>query len=111
VIQVQGRNDDMLVVAGHAGEPVTLLPLALSTVLEDEAGVFDFQLRQLDARTLTLRLGGPAEQARAAAPRCHAALRAYARAQGVARLRLVDECGQPVPRGRSGKARRVVGLR
>lgn len=111
VVEVQGRDEPPLVLAGGDGRPVSLLPLALSTVLEEEAGVFDFQLRQLDARTLALRLGGPAEQARAAAPRCHAALRAYARAQGVTRLRLVDECGQPVPRGRSGKARRVVGLR
>jgi hypothetical protein len=37
-------------------------------------------------------------------------LQAYARAQGVRRLRLLDEYGQPVPRGRSGKAQRVVGL-
>jgi hypothetical protein len=89
---------------------VRLLPLALSTVLEDQAGVFDFQLRQRDARTLVLRLGGPPERARALAPRCHEVLLDYARGQGMAELRLLDECGEPVPRGRSGKALRVVGL-
>ena len=111
VVEVQGRDEPPLVLAGGDGQPVSLLPLALSTVLEEEAGVFDFQLRQIDAHTLALRLGGPAARARVLAPRCHAALRACARAQGVAHLRLVDECGQPVPRGRSGKTRRVVGLR
>ena len=31
------------------GGTATLLPLALSTVLEEGAGVFDFHLRQIDA--------------------------------------------------------------
>jgi hypothetical protein len=89
---------------------VSLLPLALSTVLEDQAGVFDFQLRQLDARTLVLRLGGPPGHARALVPRCRELLLDYARGQGAVGLRLLDECGEPVPRGRSGKTLRVVGL-
>jgi phenylacetate-coenzyme A ligase PaaK-like adenylate-forming protein len=109
VVEVEGRDDPPLVLDGGDGRRVHLLPLALTTVLEEQAGVFDFQLRQLDAQTLVLRLGGPPARARELAPRCHAALQAYARAQGAARLRLIDECGQPVPRGRSGKARRVVG--
>ena len=46
VIRVQGRQDDALHMAGRGGRPVTLLPMALSTVLEDDAGVFDFYLRQ-----------------------------------------------------------------
>jgi hypothetical protein len=109
VVEVEGRDDPPLVLDGGDGRRVHLLPLALTTVLEEQAGVFDFQLRQLDAQTLVLRLGGPPARARERAPRCHAALQAYARAQGAARLRLIVDCGQPVPRGRSGKARRVVG--
>ncbi|HSO44176.1 MAG TPA: phenylacetate--CoA ligase family protein, partial [Rhodoferax sp.] len=56
VIEVLGRRDDAMVMAGRYGQPVTLLPLALTTVLEDEAGVFDFHLCQRDDRTLVLRL-------------------------------------------------------
>ena len=110
VVEVEGRDEPPLVLDGGDGRRVCLLPLALSTVLEEQAGVHDFQLRQKDRQTLVLRLGGPEARAREQAPRCHAALQAYARAQGVRRLRLLDEYGQPVPRGRSGKAQRVVGL-
>jgi phenylacetate-coenzyme A ligase PaaK-like adenylate-forming protein len=108
LIEVQGRHDDTLLMAGRGGQTVTLLPLALATVLEDEAGVFDFQLRQLDRRTLVLRLGFGGEAAVAAAARCHSALQAYAREQGMEQLRLRNELGRAIPKGRSGKAQRIV---
>ena len=108
VIEVEGRHDDALVMKGHGSQSVTLLPLALSTVMEDEAGVFDFQLRQRDAHTLALRLGLQGAQARDAAARCHAALRRFCRDQGVQGLRLVDERDLPPDRGRSGKVQRVI---
>ena len=111
VIQVQGRQDDALHMAGRGGRPVTLLPMALSTVLEDDAGVFDFYLRQQDDHTLVLRLPATGEAGQAAMDRSCTALKAFARAQGVARLRVVQELGQPVPRGRSGKACRIVACR
>jgi len=110
VIDVQGRRDDALVMEGRDGQPVTLLPLALTAVLEDTAGVFDFQLRQIDARTLVLRLALPTAEARAATARCCKALQAFARQQGLKPIEVIEELGQPVPRGRSGKLRRVVGL-
>ena len=42
---------------------VRLAPLALTTVLEDEAGVFDFRIVQRDARSLELTLGAAATKA------------------------------------------------
>jgi len=96
------------VMAGPDGRSVTLLPMALTTVIEEQAGVYDFQLRQVDARTLALRLPGDDEAAAAAMARCRAALHAFATAQGVQGLRLLEESGQPVRRGRSGKACRVI---
>lgn len=108
VMAVQGRRDDPLTVAGRDGRPVTLLPLALTTVLEDRAGVFDFQLRQHDDRTLVLRLGLQGAEAHAAMSRGCAALKAFALAQGAAPMEVREELGQPVPRGRSGKACRVI---
>ncbi len=110
VIQVRGRHDDTLVMAGRAKRPVTLLPLALSTVMEDEAGVFDFQLRQRDAHTLVLRLGLRGEHAVAAAGRCHAALRSFCTDQGVGRLHLVNELNMAPACGRSGKVQRVIAM-
>jgi len=111
VIEVRGRQDDALVMAGCQGGTVTLLPLALSTVLESDAGVFDFHLRQVDQHTLVLRLPQQGEEARAAMARGRAALQAFATAQGLAPIRVRAELGQPVPRGRSGKACRIVAHR
>lgn len=110
VITVAGRHDDRLQMAGHQGQAVCLLPLALSTVLEDEAGVYDFMLTQRDRHTLLLQL--PLAPDRAAAPlaRGCAALQAFAERQGVARPRVLGEAGCPVAHGRSGKAQRITAM-
>ncbi|MDT7836765.1 phenylacetate--CoA ligase family protein [Aquabacterium sp. OR-4] len=110
VLQVQGRHDDRLVMAGRQGHPVTLLPLALSTVLEEQAGLYDFTLTQRDRHTLVLQLPLPAEQAADALARGCAALSGFAAQQGVARPRVLGEAGRPVPHGRSGKAQRITAM-
>jgi phenylacetate-coenzyme A ligase PaaK-like adenylate-forming protein len=108
VIEVQGRRDDALVMTGPGGRRVTILPLALTTVIEEQAGVYDFQLRQIDATTLALRLPGQDAASREALVRCRAAIHAFATAQGLPDLTLQEEIGQPLGRGRSGKVRRVL---
>jgi len=108
VVQVQGRCDDMLVVPGRDGSPVTLLPLALSTVLEDEAGLFDFQLRQTARCELQLLLGPGAAHTPAARARYRRALAGFAAAQGAADLRIATQGVGALPLGRSGKLKRVV---
>jgi phenylacetate-coenzyme A ligase PaaK-like adenylate-forming protein len=108
VIEVLGRHDDVLVMRNAHGQQVSLLPLALTTVLEEEAGVFDFQVRQLDARTLTLWLGETLEEG--AAQRCQTALKKYAAQQGLPQLKLQVERGHQIPKGRSGKLQRIVAL-
>lgn len=108
VVDVQGRSDDMLVVPGRDGEPVTLLPLALSTVLEEAAGVFDFQLRQTGARDLQLLLGPDAPQTAAARARCRRVLADFAAAQGAVGLHIHTQRAGQLPLGRSGKLKRIV---
>jgi phenylacetate-CoA ligase len=108
VIEVRGRCDDSLRLRGRDGRLVTLLPLALTTVLEDNAGVFDFELRQTGLSTLCLTLG-PAV-APAARDKCRRALQEFARAQGLAPLKLTLRSVSALPHGRSGKVRRVCGL-
>ncbi len=110
VIEVQGRHDDPLLLHDAAGHRVTWLPLALSTLLEEEAGVFDFQLLQRDARTIGLRVGASAEDARLALARCSKALRALAQRDHLGGLCLVEEPGLPLLHGSSGKVKRVVAL-
>ena len=108
VIEVQGRNDDMLVVPGRDGWPVTLLPLALSTVLEEEAGVFSFQLRQTGDRDLQLLLGPDAPQTAVARKRYRRLLAEFAAAQGAVGLRIATQAAGALPLGRSGKLKRIV---
>ena len=85
-----------------------LLPLALCTVVEEECGLFDFQLLQRDARTLVLRVPLRGDAAAAAIDRCRGALQYFAAAQGAGPIRVLGEAGCDVPRGRSGKACRVM---
>lgn len=107
-LQVQGRRDDALVERDARGGRVTLLPLALTTLLEDQAGVFDFQLQQHAAGSWTLTLGPRAPHTRAVCERCSRLLADFAQSQGVARLHIGTRVAAALPRGRSGKFKRVV---
>lgn len=107
-IDVVGRCDDVLRVAARKpGETVSLLPLALCTVVEEEGGVFDFQLLQRGPSTLVLRVPMEGEHAQQAIARCRDALQHFALAQGAQPIRVLGEPGCTVPRGPSGKACRV----
>ena len=109
VIEVQGRADDVLQVSGRRkGERVSLLPLALCTVVEEEGGVFDFQLQQRGPSTLVLRVPLRGDAAEVAIGRCRDALQHFALSQGAEPIRVLGETGCDVPRGRSGKACRVA---
>jgi phenylacetate-CoA ligase len=104
VIEVQGRADDVLTLEDSNGHEVHLAPLALTTVLEDEAGVFDFQLCQRGPQALRLDVYGGGPHAGAAA-----ALRTFLRGQGLGTTRVQSHSDEHhAERGRSGKQRRVV---
>jgi phenylacetate-coenzyme A ligase PaaK-like adenylate-forming protein len=107
VIAVRGRQDESLVMKGGHGRMVTILPLALTTILEDQAGVFDFQVRQKNDHTLLLRLGLRGAEAVAAMERCRGALKAFAASLGLGPIHVV-ELNQPLMRGRTGKVCRVI---
>ena len=106
VIEVEGRCDDLLVLRRDDGGTVHLLPLALTTVLEEEGGVFDFQLVQAadDHLRLILTDGGPG------AARAADALGRWLRAQGAANARITVASGAERVLTRSGKSKRVIGL-
>jgi phenylacetate-CoA ligase len=107
VIEVQGRADDVLTLRDRSGHDVHLAPLALTTVLEDEGGVFDFQLRQRGPHALELEMFDA--DAGAHADGARRALRSFLREQGLATTRVQCHCdATPAARGRSGKRQRVV---
>jgi phenylacetate-coenzyme A ligase PaaK-like adenylate-forming protein len=108
VIQVSGRNDPPLQMQGRNGKSAVLLPLALTTVLEEHAGLYEFQLHQRDGQTLELRVPHTGVAAEAALARGCQALQDYAQAQGVAALQVVTHSGVALQRGHSGKVPRVL---
>ncbi len=77
-VRVMGRADDTLHASNGHGRRVPLLPLVLTTVLEEAAGVFDFQLVQVGPASLQLWAAAPGAAAGALA-----ALRAHLRSQGL----------------------------
>lgn len=104
-ISVQGRADDLLQLCDAQGRRVPVSPLALVTLLEEQAGLYHFQLRQTGPAALALRLG-PHERAPAAT--VLALLARYLAERGLADVQLRHEHAAPAADARSGKLRRVL---
>ena len=107
VIEVEGRNDDVLRLGRSGTNAVCVPPLAVSTVLEDDAGLFDFQLVQQGPCDLLLRTGLQGKAADASLRRGRAALSAFLARQGAAGVHIHCRSGEPEHRGASGKVQRV----
>ena len=107
-LQVQGRTDDSLLLRDDADRAVRLVPLALTTVLEEDAGVFDFQLVQRGPRALSLHVAEAGAAGEQAARRARDALAGWLRVQGLPHVRLDVRCGIRADLGRTGKSIRVV---
>ena len=108
-IRAQGRNDDVVTLVAADGRTVSLLPLALTTVVEEAADIHRFQLVARPPGMLLLRLEGGGTQTRRDA--WHAAARALSRylaAQSLAHVRIELDSSPPVTDPRSGKLRQVI---
>jgi hypothetical protein len=109
VLRVEGRRDEALVLTAADGKRVTLLPLAVTTVVEEHAGAHQFQIIQAAPDSLEVRLETP----RGASPvalwrKVKHALRAYLDAHGLPAVTLHFVPGPLQRSGRSGKVQRVV---
>ncbi len=107
-IDVQGRVDDTLRLRTARGDSVSVVPLALSTVLEDEAGLFDFQLVQRGPRDLLLCTGMSGPDANATLQRARGVLGEFLACQGAAGIHIRCRAGKPAQAGRTGKIKRIV---
>jgi phenylacetate-CoA ligase len=108
-IRVEGRREDVLTMPAAGGRPVHLLPLALTTIVEEAVDVHRFQIVQSARTTLMLRLDvADVERKKAAFRSAAQTLRDYLARQGILHPHIVlDEC-LPTPDQRSGKLRQVV---
>ncbi|MEO8081966.1 MAG: phenylacetate--CoA ligase family protein [Caldimonas sp.] len=107
-LDVCGRCDETLTLRGDKRRRVSIVPLALTTVLEEQAGLFDFQLVQQGAGELSL---STPERGSAATRRLHRArevLGHFLHEQGALQVRIHCVSGRAPNRGRSGKLKRVV---
>jgi phenylacetate-coenzyme A ligase PaaK-like adenylate-forming protein len=108
LIEVRGRSDDTLHVRARSGQELALLPLALSTVIEEGAGLYDFQLVQDGPAELSLSTAGHGAEASRSVERARSVLAAYLHEQGAAKVRIDCHCGQAPRIERSGKRQRVI---
>jgi phenylacetate-CoA ligase len=115
-IEVQGRSGHSLVLPAQQrhGGPVTLVPLALETVIEDDAGVSQFQLidhrERHGAHRLELRFEPAVVRPTAAFARCREAIERYLHSQHVKALPCSYSAAAPLRDAASGKIRRVVAM-
>jgi len=110
VIEVAGRSDDVLRLGAGDDHAHALSPMALTTVLEEDAGVVDFQLLQVAPRRLELRSHHAGPRAALALDRGRDALLGYLREQGALAVEVVVQAGRAPVREPSGKFKRVRAL-
>ena len=107
-IDVLGRADDVLQVAGDHGDLIPLMPLAITTALEEDAGVFDFQIKQKNASCLIVRIPRRSNHGISDMHKCIAAMRSYLGSQGASCVQLIEEPNTKLTVGKSGKIKRVM---
>ena len=107
-IDVIGRKDDVIRLFDSNGKNISILPLVLSTLFEDIVGLFDFQLTQVSASKLKLRIPLHGKDGLLMMTRCEKVLKDFLKQQGVVSYELIQEIGLPITRGSSGKIQRIV---
>ena len=108
VIEVQGRADHTLVLHDAKDRKVTLLPLALMTVIEEGAKLTQFQLLCTGPDALELRLEPEVRDPVDAFKRARAALDGFLAQHGLSNVRIVHGLRAPLRQPRSGKMCRVL---
>ena len=111
VIEVRGRSDDTLHIRARSGDELQLLPLALSTVIEEGADLYDFQLVQRGPSELSLSTAGHGAEASRSVQRARSVLAAFLHDQGAADVDIQCHCGRAPRVERSGKRQRVIDAR
>jgi len=107
VIEVHGRGDHTLVLHDAKDRPVTILPLAVETAIEEGANVTQFQLLCTAPDALELRFESEVSDVAAAFENARAALAAFLASHGLDNVRIVHGRRAPLREGASGKLCRV----
>lgn len=108
LLEVVGRSDEAMWLGPPGAKAVCVLPLAISSVLDDEVGLCDFQLVQEGPQDISLRTGLRGPVAQGIVQRAGQALAAFFDRQGAQGVRIHYRSGGPGQLGASGKLLRVV---
>ena len=108
VIEVCGRADDTLHLAGRNGSQVAILPLALETAIEEATGVTRFQVVCNADGQLELRLEPTVPGRAATGEACRVSITAFLDRHAVADISIALSKRAPVRQPGSGKLRRVI---
>lgn len=109
-IRVEGRRDDVLRLTGEDGRKVSILPLAIGSVVDEVPGVIRSQIIQAGPAALTVRLDvGPDTPADPVWQRVCADLSGYLTAQGLPGTEIIRDATAPQRSPTSGKFRQVIG--
>lgn len=111
VIEVEGRTDDSLLLLDSHGQLVRVPPLAIVSLIENDAGVFDFQLIQSAADRLRLNVAATGQDGAQQLCKSREALTDFLRTRGCGGVEVTGRCGVDRKPGRSGKVQRVVAAR
>jgi putative adenylate-forming enzyme len=110
-LRVSGRHDDVLQLPDRSGQPVTILPLALETLIEEHSGIGAFQVEQTAVDRLAIRIHtGPTEDRNAIWSNLEKRIAHWLDLQGV-QARVTLDTRLPEPNPSSGKLRRVVAIK
>jgi phenylacetate-CoA ligase len=105
-IEVIGRKDDVIRILDKKGGYVTLLPLTLSTIIE-QSGIYDFQIHHHSPNKLTIKLVKKQSNSSSQIQKCISQFKNYLGSMGLAHVHLEIEMVSNLNGGRSGKAKRI----
>ncbi len=103
-IRVDGRRDEILRLVNGQGQRVAVMPLALSTAIEEGAGVHRFQVEQTGLRKLHVKVEGGGTPVLA---RVRKALGEWLAGQGLPGIAITVQAGRLAAHPVSGKFRQV----
>ncbi len=107
VVKVEGRRDDILRLSDARKRRVAILPLAITTAIEEGAEVHRFQVEQTAAAELLVRLACGAREARPLGEKVRRVLANYLARHGLANVSIAIRRGLKRAHALSGKGRQV----
>lgn len=108
-IHVEGRHDDVLWLKAKDGAKVAVLPMALTTIVEENSDLHHFQIVQTADDCLAIRAGHGRNDCAQVSKAAYFAVQSYLASLSLPNVRVVIDAQEPVL-DRSGKLRQVITL-